>query len=127
MKIPDDSSGVCELIVRSGNEEPMQQTAIHEGYKTIDSLERLLTEFKAADANNEIILELNTDRLGQELNNVLSEKNHAESSEDLLPEEQEFLSETKQRRINEGNLKIFSSEYFISGMMKRLIRINTEK
>ena len=128
LKIPDDASGVSELIVRGGNEEPMPQTAINEGYKTIDSLERLLTEFKAADANNELILELNSDNLGNALSKVLSKKTHANSTEDdLLPEEQEFLSETKSRRIEEGNLKIYTSEYFISGLMKRIIRIDTEK
>ena len=128
LKIPDDASGVSELIVRGGSEEPMPQTAINEGYKTIDSLERLLTEFKAADANNELILELNSDSLGNALNKALSRKAHANSiDDDLLPEEQEFLSETKSRRIDEGSLGIYSSEYFISGMMKRSIRIETEK
>ena len=128
LKIPDDASGVSELIVRGGSEEPMPQTAINEGYKTIDGLERLLTEFEAADGNNELILELNSDNLGNALNKVLSKKAHSSSADDdLLPEEQEFLSETKSRRIEEGNLKIYTSEYFISGMMKRIIRINTEK
>ena len=128
LKIPDDASGVSELIVRGGSEEPMPQTAINEGYKTIDGLERLLTEFEAADGNNELILELNSDNLGNALNKVLSKKAHSSSDDDdLLPEEQEFLSETKSRRIEEGNLKIYTSEYFISGMMKRIIRINTEK
>ncbi len=128
LKIPDDASGVSELIVRGGSEEPMPQTAINEGYKTIDSLERLLTEFKAADSNNELILELNSDNLGNALSKALSKKSGANSTDDdLLPEEQEFLSETKSRRIEEGSLGIYSSEYFISGMMKRIIRIDTEK
>ena len=42
---------------------------------------------------------------------------------DFLPKEQEYLSETKARRIEEGTLKIFSSEYFIDGMMKRIIHV----
>ena len=82
-----------------------------------------MTEFKAADANNELILELNADR-GDVITKALRKKaKKAEREPDLLPEEEEYLSETKARRIEEGTLRIFSSEYFIDGMMKRLIHV----
>ena len=125
LKIPENSSGVVEVVARGGGVESMHQIAIEEGLKTIDSLGRLLTEFKAADANNDLIIELNTDTLGEAIKNVLSKnKNGNESSgEDFLPEELEFLSETKERRIKEGNLKIFSSDYVIDGMMRRIIHV----
>ena len=126
MKIPDDASdGVCELIVRGGGTESMGQKAIEGGWKSIDSLQRMFTEFRAADANNELILELNTDRLNQELKKALARKKGKQSKRepDLLPEEEEYLSETKARRIEEGTLRIFSSDYFIDGMMKRIIHV----
>ncbi len=126
MKIPADATeGVCELVVRGGNTEPLGQVAVNEGYKSIDSLQRMLTEFKAADANNELILELNADRDGDIITKALSKKKakKREREPDLLPEEEEYLSETKARRIEEGTLRIFSSEYFIDGMMKRLIHV----
>ena len=44
----------------------------------------------------------------------------------LLPEEREFLSETKARRIREGTLRISRSDYFVDGMMKRLITVKGE-
>ena len=47
-------------------------------------------------------------------------------SSDLLPEEREFLSETKARRIREGTLRISRSDYFVDGMMKRLITVKGE-
>lgn len=126
LKIPDDASGVVEVIVRGGGVEPMEQIAINEGLKTIDSLERMLMEFKAADANNELIIELNSDTLGDALKNALNKNNSdGNENEDFLPEELEFLSETKERRIKEGTLKIFSSDYVIDGMLKRII--HTEK
>ena len=126
LKIPDDASeGVCEVVVRGGGSEAMGQTAVEEGYKSIDSLERMLTEFRAADANNELILEINTDRLTDILEQALKGKN-AQKHEDLLPEETEYLSETKQRRIKEGTLKIYSSDYFIAGMMKGLIHVHND-
>ncbi len=127
LKIPDEASDVVEVIVRGGGVEPMEQTAINENLKTVDNLERLLTEFKAADANNEIIIELNSDTMGEALKNALnknkSENDNDDESDDFLPEELEFLSETKERRIKEGTLKIFSSDYVVDGMLKRIIHV----
>ena len=122
LKIPENASGVVEVIARGGGVDPMPQTAIEEGLKTVDSLERMLTEMNAADANNELFIELNGDTLGETLKNVLN-KNRHEDDDDFLPEELEFLSETKERRINEESLKIYSSEYVIDGMMKRIIHV----
>ena len=44
----------------------------------------------------------------------------------MLSEEWEFLSETKARRIREGTLRISRSDYFVDGMMKRLITVKGE-
>ena len=125
LKIPENVSGVVEVVVRGGGINPMPQTAIEEGLKAVDSLQRMLTEFKAADANNELIIELNSDTLGDALKKALGKNKNENNNEneDFLPEELEFLSETKERRIREGSLKIFSSDYVIDGMMKRIIHV----
>ena len=124
LKIPEDAEGVCELVVRGGSVEPLTQVAVNEGWKNIDSLERMLKELQAADSNNQLIIELNGDALGDALRKALSKKdNDYDENDDLLPEQKEFLSETKARRIKEQTLKIFSSEYFIDGMMKRIIHV----
>ena len=47
----------------------------------------------------------------------------SEPKPDLLPEEEEYLSETKERRIKEGSLRVYSSDYFIDGMMKKIIHV----
>ncbi len=130
LKIPEDASGVVELVVRGGGEQSLPQTAIDEGLKSIDGLERMLTEFKAVDGNNELILELNADTTGDIIRKIKSgkkdkAKKKTEREPDFLPEETEYLSETKERRIKEGTLKIYSSEYLIDGLMKRII--HTEK
>ena len=125
LKIPENSSGVVEVIARGGGVESMSQIAIDEGLKTIDSLERMFHEFEAADANNDLMVELNSDTLSEALKKAVSKnKNENQNNnEDFLPEELEFLSETKERRINEGTLKIFSSDYVIDGMMRRIIHV----
>ena len=123
LKIPDDASGICELIVRGGSVHPLAQTAVEEGFKSIDSLERLLTEIKALDSNNDLILELNTDEIEKAVQNSKNKNNNTGSDENMIPEENEYLSMTKERRINEGTLKIFTSDCFIDGEMKRLIKV----
>ena len=129
LKIPDDASGVVEMIVRGGGTQSMGQAGINGGWKTITSLERMLTEFRAADANNQLIIELNADRTGDLISKIKnarkkgakSTKKKEDREPDLLPEEEEYLSETKERRIREGTLKIFSSDYYVDGLMRRVI------
>lgn len=128
MKIPESASGVTELIVRGGSVEPLSSAAIGEGLKSIDSLERMLSEVRAIDANNELILELNNDNLNEALKKAMNKKQNKNTSAepDLLPEEEEYLSETKARRIKQGTLRIYGTEYFIDGMMKRLIHVHND-
>ena len=132
LTIPEDASGVVELIVRGGGTQSFGQAGVEGGWKSINSLERMLSEFKAADSNNQLILELNADRTGDLMMKIKNaRKKGAKSSSkeerepDLLPEEEEYLSETKERRIKEGTLKIYSSDYYIDGLMRRVI--HTEK
>jgi len=56
--IPKEATGSCELVVRGGGTNALSQVALEGGWKSIDGFERLLTEINAADANNELILEL---------------------------------------------------------------------
>lgn len=128
MKIPESASGVTELIVRGGSVEPLSSAAIEEGLMSINTLERMLAELKAIDANNELIIELNNDNLNEALKKAMKRKRNRNSDHepDLLPEEEEYLSETKTRRLKEGTLKIYRTEYFIDGMMKRLIHVHND-
>lgn len=129
MRIPDDASGVVEMIVRGGGTQSLKQAGVEGGWKSIASLERMLTEFRAADGNNQLIIELNADRTGELLSKIKnarkkgakSSKPKEEREPDLLPEEEEYLSETKERRIREGTLKIFNSDYYVDGLMRRVI------
>ncbi len=123
LKIPKEATGISELIVRGGGTQPLSQLAVEEGWKSIDSLSLMLREIKALDSNNELIIELSNDNLNNALKKALSRKKSKNNNfdDDLLPEQQEYLSETKARRIKEGTLRIFSSDYLVDGMMKRII------
>jgi len=127
LKMPKNAAegSVCELIVRGGGVQSSQQLAIEGGWLSLKSFNNMLNEINALDANNELIVELNADKLGEELNKIIKNKNiKAKNNKNLLlQEEREYLSETKARRIKEGNLKIFKSEYFIDGLMRRVISV----
>ena len=128
LKIPEDAAGTAELIVRGGSINSMGQIGLEGGYKSINSLERMLREINAIDGNNQLFLELNVDQAGNDLTRVLNKRGSSKHEEEdytnyFLTEEQEFLSDTKERRINEGSLKIYNSEYYIDGAQKRLIHI----
>lgn len=117
--IPKDATGSCELIVRGGGINPLPQLGVEGGWKSINSLDRMLTELNAADTNNELIVELLHDEAGSKL-----AQGAKKATAELLPEEKEYLSETKARRIKEGTLCISKSEYFVDGIMKRLINLS---
>ena len=128
LTVPKDASGICELLVRGGGVSPLPQLALEGGWKSIDSLSRMLTEVGAMDANNELILELLCD---PDVLKTTKEKEEGRgddrrSAPELLPEEREFLSETKARRIEEGTLRISRSDYVVDGMMKRLVTVKGE-
>jgi len=125
LTVPSDTHGVMELIVRGGGIQPFRQSGIAGGWKSITSLDNMLTELNAMDANNELIIELNADRNSHLLNQIT----HGEkilNVPDLLPEENEYLSRTKERRKLEGTLKIFTGEYYIDGLMRRIIHTEGE-
>lgn len=119
--VPKDATGVCELVVRGGGTNSLGQIALDGGWKAIDGFDRLLTELDAADANNELIVELFHDQVDNK-----GRKDGKKNVAELLPEEKEFLSETKARRIKEGTLRVLRSEYVVDGMMKRLINLGED-
>ena len=107
LKVPEDASGTCEVVVRGGAFDTSIPVAIIEGWKSIDSFDRMLTELSAIETNNELIVELNT-RPNQERNNT---------------QDEEYLSEIRERRLKDGSMRIFRSDYFIDGLMRKQIEV----
>ncbi|MCL1941236.1 MAG: hypothetical protein FWG09_04770 [Synergistaceae bacterium] len=110
LKVPEDASGMCEIIVRGGAFDTSLPTAIIEGWKSIDSFDRMLTELDAIETNNELIVELNT-----------------RPTQDKNEPQNEYLSEIRDRRIKEGNMRIFRSDYFVDGLMRKQVNIRPTK
>jgi hypothetical protein len=122
--VPKEAEGSCELIVRGGGTNSLSQIAVDGGWKSIDSFERLLTEVDAVDANNELVVELLYDQTREKNRGGRNGRPSQRPAPSLLPEEKEFLSETKSRRIKEGTLCIARSDHVVDGLMRRLINLS---
>ncbi|MDD3915719.1 MAG: SpoIVB peptidase S55 domain-containing protein [Synergistaceae bacterium] len=115
--IPKDASGICEILVRGGGIEPLNQSAIVQGWKTIENFRQLFTEMSALETNNELIIEFNYEKRSKD------GKGRSDEDEPVSKEEQELLSELKQRRLKDGTLQIFKSEFVVEGLLRKLITV----
>ena len=110
LSIPREMIGPSEVIVRGGGIAPLEQESIAQGLETISSFNELLQEMSAQETNNEVIIEL----LGGTPPGLEGPD---------LEEEDELLSQVKKRRIEEGTLKIFKSDYFVEGLLRETIKV----
>ncbi|MBN1332811.1 MAG: peptidase S55, partial [Synergistales bacterium] len=110
LSIPREMIGPSEVIVRGGGIAPLEQESIALGLETISSFNELLQEMSAQETNNEVIIEL-----------IGGTPPGLEGPD--LEEEDELLSQVKKRRIEEGTLKIFKSDYFVEGLLRKTIKI----
>lgn len=117
LKIPSDASGVCEVLVRGGGIEPLNQSAIIQGWKTIENFKQLFTEISALETNNEVIIEFNYEKRSGEGGG------DSDDEDPLSKEEQELLSETKRRRLKDGTLQIFKSDFVVEGLLRKLVTV----
>lgn len=119
--IPADASGLCEILVRGGGIDPMNQSAIAQGWQSVSSFRQMFTEMSAMETNNELIIEFNYDK-------APAKGKKRTGNEDPVPkEEQELLSEIKKRRLEDGTLQIFRSEYVVEGLLRKLVAVKPSK
>lgn len=110
VKIPPDAKGDVEVMVRGGGIAEMEQESIKEGRRSIDSLEGLLRELSAKEANNEILVEV-----------LCRRDRHREREDDV-----KLLSEIREERIKEGSLKVLKTNYYVEGLLRVPLRIEGE-
>ncbi len=108
LDVPAEASGPCEVVVRGGGIAEPEQESLLAGWRSITDLEQLLTEVDAKESNNEVIVEL-----------IVPPKDPLSGAE----EEQKLLSEVKSERLKEGTLRIFRSNYYVEGLMRRIVTI----
>jgi len=110
LSVPEKAFGPCEVLVRGGGISPMEQESIYQGLNTISSFKELLEELNAREANNEVIIEL-----------VYNEK--PDNNQNIDNNEDELLSAVKERRMKEGTLRIFKSNYYVEGLLRKKVTV----
>ena len=114
--IPKNANGECEILVRGGGIEPLEQDALAQGWKTIESFAQMFQEMSALERNNEVILELNYDK-------DIKTDDKEKKTQGASKEEREFLSEVKKRRLKDGTLQIFLTDYVVEGLLRKMITV----
>jgi hypothetical protein len=115
--IPKDADGFCEILVRGGGIEPLHQSAVVQGWKTIANFRQMFTEMSALETNNELIIEFNYEKVSKR------GKDRKDPEDPVSKEEQELLSEMKKRRLEDGTLQIFKSEFVVEGLLRKIIDV----
>lgn len=113
LRVPEGAQGTCDVLVRGGGIAEPEQESILQGWRSIAAFEELLSELNAKESNNELVVEL--------LAKV------EEPSQDKMEEEEpKLLSEIKARRMKEGTLRLFKSNYYVEGLMRRVLHVRPE-
>jgi len=108
---------LCEILVRGGGIEPLNQSAVIQGWKTIANFRQMFTEMSALETNNELIIEFNYEKVSKR------GKDRRDTEDPVSREEQELLSEMKKRRLEDGTLQIFKSEFVVEGLLRKIVNV----
>lgn len=117
LRAPQDAEGVCEVVVRGGGIEEPGQDSIMQGWRTIRSLSELLGEFSAMETNDEVVAEVRSFR-------SLSDDPLAMAADE--ESQKKLLSQIKEEMKKEGSYKSYRSNYFVDGLLRRMIRVVPE-
>ena len=116
LMVPQNAAGSVEVAVRGGGIMPLEEEAIVQGWKSIDNFDQMLKEINALETNNEVILELNYDKVPDD-----------GAKPGPTKEDRELLSQTKERRLDEGTLRIFKTDYVVEGLLREIIQVEPQE
>lgn len=121
LTVPPDASGRSTLLVRGGGINEPEQTSLLEGKTAIRDLPSLLKEISARETNNQIVVEI----LAAGGPQIPSRKSLSlkEDGTEEPEDETELLSAIKEKKIKEGTMKVYNSNYYVDGLQRREISI----
>lgn len=139
LKVPENSIGFCEIVVRGGGIQEQMQDSILAGYRTLISFDDLIKELDAQESNNQLILEINSDgdlfMPGKRKKSGEGEKDEEDAEvregrrkEQNAPSIEDFTddrlkSEIIEERISEGTMKIIDTNYYVDGLLRKMIMV----
>ncbi|MDI3532292.1 MAG: hypothetical protein PWR28_637 [Synergistaceae bacterium] len=115
LRVPEGTSGRCEVVVRGGGIAEPEQRSLYEGWRSISSMAQLLKELEAKESNDQIIIEL------------LRYEGTGKGVDSEIEEEPELVSEMKEKRMKEGSLRVFRSSYYVEGLLRKVVMVEGEK
>lgn len=140
LRVPDNAVGFCEIAVRGGGIDELAQDSILAGYRTLTNFEDLIKELNAQESNNQLILEIKSDgdlfapgkkkKTGDdekadadgEIREGKGKERNAPSIEDFIDDR--LKSEIIAERISEGTMKIIDTNYYVDGLLRKMIMVN---
>jgi hypothetical protein len=115
LRVPEGTSGRCEVVVRGGGIAEPEQRSLYEGWRSISSMAQLLKELEAKESNDQIIIEL------------LRYEGTGRGVDSEIEEEPELVSEMKEKRMKEGSLRVFRSSYYVEGLLRKVVMVENEE
>lgn len=112
LNVPEDAAGTYEVVVRGGGIDEPSQESLLQGWRAITNLNELLREISSIEANNEVIVELRYET-----------PDRAPWSSKTEKEDKRLLSEIKKEKMEKGLLKVFKSNYYVDGLLRKLIKV----
>jgi hypothetical protein len=120
LTVPKESSGKSTVVVRGGGIEEPGQDSITEGKTTIRDLPTLLKELSVRETNNQVVVEI----LSQRGPKFPSKKASLGQEEMDAPEDEpELLSAVTEKKLKEGSMRVFNTNYFVDGLQRRDISV----
>lgn len=115
LRVPEGTSGRCEVVVRGGGIAEPEQRSLYEGWRSISSMAQLLKELEAKESNDQIIIEL------------LRYEGTGKGVDSEIEEEPELVSEMKEKRMKEGSLRVFRSSYYVEGLLRKVVTVDDRR
>lgn len=133
IKVPEDAIGHCEIVVRGGGIEELDQNSVLAGYRAITSLEDLIKELNVEESNNQLVLEIKSDGYLFAPGASKSKKGKVadQEQESDRPSIEDFFddrmkSEIIAERIKDQTMLIIDTNYFVEGLLRKHIAIDSK-
>lgn len=119
--VPKNVSGFCEIVVRGGGVDEPKEEALLKNLRAIGKFDELTRELSARETNGQLVAEID----GPEKKKNLSKLRRASlSPEDFM--ETRLQSEIKREYIKSNRLKIFDTDYYVDGKLKKYIKVKSK-
>jgi hypothetical protein len=120
LTVPENVTGIAQLLVRGGGIAEENAEYLQEAWRSISSLPILLRELDAKETNDQIVMEIR----GQEALERQISRARKGDPDDLMNDK--LKSETRDEKMLEGSMRIVRTNYYVDGIIHKLISIDGE-